>query len=120
VDAAAVRQGAVLALLPAEVVVQLGAEASSLELLRRAEVVVAELPRRAEGASLELLRRAEVVVAELPRRAEGAAMELLRRVEAVVAELPRRAEAAYVRRCLEACSREAADWWCYYRWLDRR
>jgi hypothetical protein len=105
VDAAAVRQGAVLALLPAEVVVQLRAEAAALELPRRAEAVVAELPRRAEA-----------VVAELPRRAEAAVLELLRR-----------AEAAYARRCLEACSQEAlkrcgtaADWWRCYRWLDRR
>ena len=42
VDAAAVRQGAVLALLPAEAAVQL-----------RAEAAVAELPRRAEAAAVE-------------------------------------------------------------------
>ena len=41
-DAAAVRQGAVLALLPAEAAVQL-----------RAEAAVAELPRRAEAAAVE-------------------------------------------------------------------
>ena len=37
VDAAAVRQGAVLALLPAEAAVQLCAEAAAVELPRRAE-----------------------------------------------------------------------------------
>ena len=37
VDAAAVRQGAVLALLPAEAAVQLRAEAAAVELPRRAE-----------------------------------------------------------------------------------
>ena len=46
--AAAVRQGAVLRLLPAEAAVQLRAEAA--ELPRRAEA--AELPRRAEAAEL--------------------------------------------------------------------
>jgi hypothetical protein len=69
--AAAVRQGAVPALLPAEAAVQL-----------RAEAVEAELPRRAVAAPVELARCAEA--AALPRRAE--------------AELPRRAEAAYQRR----------------------
>ena len=44
----AVRQGAVLGLLPAEAAVQLRAEAA--ELPRRAEAAVAELPRRAEAA----------------------------------------------------------------------
>ena len=106
-DAAAVRQGAVLALLPAEAAVQLRA-------------VAAELPRRAEAAAVELPRRAEAAVqlravAELPRRAE-----------AVVVELPRRAEAAYQRRryprCSvtarrEACDREAASRCCRGRLL---
>ena len=46
-DAAAVRQGAVLALLPAAAAVQLRAEA---ELPRRAEAAAVELPRRAEAA----------------------------------------------------------------------
>jgi len=54
--AAAVRQGAVLALLPAEAAVQLRAEAA-VELPWRAEA--AELPRRAEAAAVELPRRAE-------------------------------------------------------------
>ena len=96
-DAAAVRQGAVLALLPAE-------------------AAAAELPRRAEAAAVELSRRAEAaVVVELPRRAEA---ELPRRAEAAVVELPRRAEAAYQRRRYprcpvtarqEACDRGAAS-----------
>ena len=47
-DAAAVRQGAVLALLPAEAAVQL-----------RAEAAVAESPRRAEAAAVELASCAE-------------------------------------------------------------
>ena len=51
VDAAAVRQGAVvLALLPAEVAVPLRAVAAVVELPRRAEAAVAELPLRAEAA----------------------------------------------------------------------
>ena len=75
-DAAAVRQGAVLALLPAAAAVQLRAEA--------------ELPRRAEAAAVELPRRAEAAAVELPRRAEAAVVELPRRAEAAVAELPRR------------------------------
>jgi hypothetical protein len=86
VDAAAVRLGAVLALLPVEAAVQL-----------RAEAAVAELPRRAEAAVVELPRRAEAAAAELPRCAEAAA----------VPELPRRAEAANAPRWLEACSQEA-------------
>ena len=57
VDAAAVRQGAVLALLPAEAAVQ-----------RRAEA--AELPRRAEAAAVELAPCAEA--AELASCAEAA------------------------------------------------
>jgi hypothetical protein len=81
VDAAAVRQGAVLALLPVEAAVQL-----------RAEAAVVELPRRAEA------------VAELPRCAE-AAVQL--RAEAAVVELSRRAGAANAPRWLEACSQEA-------------
>ena len=125
VDAAAVRQGAVLALLPAEAAVQLRVEAAGVdrcgeapvvELSRRAEVAmvasprsveaaVAELPRRAEVPVDELPRRAEVPVVELLRHAEAAAVESVRRVEAAVAELPRRAEAAP--RWLEACSQEA-------------
>ena len=88
-DAAAVRQGAVLALLPAEAAVQLRA-------------VAAELPRRSEAAAVELPRRAEGAVVELPRRAEAAAVEL-----------PRRAEAAYQRRRYPRCSvtarQEACD-----------
>jgi hypothetical protein len=52
VDAAAVRQGAVLALLPAEAAVQL-----------RAEAAVAELPRRAEAA-VQLRAEAAVCPAE--------------------------------------------------------
>jgi hypothetical protein len=95
--AAAVRQGAVLALLPAEAAVQLRAEAA------------VELPRRAEEAA-ELPWRAEAAV-ELPRRAEAAAVELPRRAEA--AELPRRAEAAYQRRqyprCPVTARQEACD-----------
>ena len=59
-DAAAVRQGAVLALLPAEAAVQL-----------RAEAAVAELPRRAEAAAVELAPCA-AAAAELPWRAEAA------------------------------------------------
>ena len=61
VDAAAVRQGAVLALLPAE--------AAVAELPRRAEAAAAavESPRRAEAAEL-----APCVAAELPWRAEAA------------------------------------------------
>ena len=84
-DAAAVRQGAVLALLPAEAAVQLRAEAAVLE------------SRRAEAAAVKSPRRAEAAVVELPLRAEAAVVELPRRAEAVVAELPRRAEAAYDR-----------------------
>jgi hypothetical protein len=72
VDAAPVRQGAVLALLPAEVAVQ-----------PRAEAVVAELPRRAEAAVVELPRREEAVVA-VQSRAE-AVVESQRRAEAVAA-----------------------------------
>src|SRR6185369_14754436 len=72
VDAAAVRQGAVLALLPAEAAVRLRAEA-------------AELPRRAAAVQLH----AEAV--ELPRRAEAAVQP---RAEAAAVQLPRRAEAA--------------------------
>jgi hypothetical protein len=47
VDAAAVRQGALLALLPVEAAVQLRAEAAVVELPRRAEAAV---QRRAEAA----------------------------------------------------------------------
>jgi hypothetical protein len=69
VDAAAVRQGAVvLALLPAEVAVPLRAVAAVAELPLRAEPAVVELPLRAEAAA----------VAELPLRAEAAVVELLR------------------------------------------
>src|SRR5215470_13035151 len=57
VDAAAVRQCAVLALLPVEAAVQLRAEAAVVELPRRAEAAVAELPRRVEAAAVELPRR---------------------------------------------------------------
>ena len=115
VDAAA------LALLPAEPVVQLDAEAA-VELPRRAEpavqldaeaavllhakTVVAELPRHAEAA---VLLHAEAALAELPRRAEAA---VLLHAEAVVlaeapVESPRRAEVsvAELPRWLEACSR---------------
>ena len=48
-DAAAVRQGAVLALLPVEAAVQLRAKAAVVELPRRAEAAV---QRRAEAALL--------------------------------------------------------------------
>jgi hypothetical protein len=98
VDAAAVRQGAVLALLPVEAAVQLRAEAAVAELPRRAEAAVVESPRRAEAAVVESPRRAEAAVVESPRRAEA---------EAAVAVLPRRAEAANAPRWLEACSQEA-------------
>ena len=84
-DAAAVRQGAVLALLPAEAAVQLRAEA-------------AELPRRAEAAAVELPRRAEAAAVESPRRAEAAEL-----APCVAAELPWRAEAAYQRRRYPRC-----------------
>ena len=57
-DAAAVRQGAVLALLPAEAAVQLRAEAAAVELAPHAEAA-AELPRRAEAAPVELAPCAE-------------------------------------------------------------
>jgi hypothetical protein len=90
VDAAAVRQGAVLAPLPAEAAVQLRAEA---ELPRRAEAAAVELPLRVEAAAVESQRRA---AAELPRRAEAAAVESQRRAEAAVVELPLRVEAAAV------------------------
>jgi hypothetical protein len=93
VDAAAVRQGAVLALQPAEAAVQLRAEAAVVELPRRAEApaqlreaAVAELPRRA-AAPVQL--RAEAAVVELPRRAEAPVQ-----LRAEAAELPRRAAAA--------------------------
>jgi hypothetical protein len=85
VDAAAVRQGAVLALLPAEVAVQLRAEAAVVELARRAE------------APAQL--RAEAAVVELPRRA-AAAVQL--RAAAAVAELPRRAAAVELEPCAAA------------------
>ena len=49
-DAAAVRQGAVLALLPAEAAVQLRAEAAAVELARRAEATAVELAPCAEAA----------------------------------------------------------------------
>ena len=52
-DAAAVRQGAVLALLPAEAAVQLRAEAAGVESPRRAEAAVVESQRRAEAAAVE-------------------------------------------------------------------
>jgi len=87
--AAAVRQGAVLALLPAEAAVQLRAEAA-VELAPCAEA--AELPRRAEAAAVELPRRAEVAAAELAPCAEAAA-----------AELAPCAEAAYQRRRYPRC-----------------
>jgi hypothetical protein len=65
VDAAAVRQGAVLALLPVEAAVQ-----------RRAEAAVVELPRRAEAAAQ---RRAVLallpVEAAVQLRAEAAVVE---------------------------------------------
>jgi len=113
VDAAAVRQGAVvLVLLRAEEAVPLRAVAAAL----RAEAAVAELPLRAvaaalraEAAAVELPLRAEAAVAELARRAEAAVVELPRRAEALVAELPRRAEAAYAPQWLEACSQEALN-----------
>jgi hypothetical protein len=66
VDAAAVRQGAVLALLSAEAAVQL-----------RAEVAVVESPRRAEAAVVVSPRRAEAAVVVSPRRAEAAVVESL-------------------------------------------
>ena len=50
-DAAAVRQAAVLALLPAEAAVQL-----------RAEAAVAELPRRAEAAAVEPITSSKLEV----------------------------------------------------------
>jgi hypothetical protein len=115
----AVRWGAVLALLPAEAVVQLHAEAVVVELplhagaavQLRAEAVRVELPLHAEAAvqphaeaaGVELPRGAEAAV-ELPLHAEAAGVELPRRAEAAVelplhaeaagVELPRRAEAA--------------------------
>jgi hypothetical protein len=106
VDAAAVRRGAVPALLSAE-------------------AAVVELPLRVEAAAVELPLRAEAAVAELPLRAEAAVVELPLRVEAVVVELPLRAEAAYALRWLEACSQEAvkqrrtADCRRYYPWRYR-
>ena len=104
-DAAAVRQGAVLALLPAEAAVQLRAEAAgwSYRGVRR---------RRGGGAA-----RAEAAVAELPRRAE-AAVELPRRAEAAVAELPRRAEAAVPLRAEAVAVGVSACW--SYRGVRRR
>src|SRR5215472_7794143 len=72
VDAAAVRQGAVLALLPVEAAVQLHAEAAVVESPRRAEAAAVELPRCAEAAAVAALpRRAEVAAVELPRCAEA-------------------------------------------------
>ena len=89
-DAAAVRQGAVLALLPEAAAVQLRAEA--------------ELPRRAEAAA--------AAAVESPRRAEAAAVELAP-CAAAAAELPWRAEAAYQRRryprCPVTARQEACD-----------
>ena len=94
---------AALALLPAEPAVQLDAEAAvelprreEAAVLRHAEAVVAELPRRAEpavqlDAEAAVLLHAKTVVAELPRHAEAA---VLLHAEAALAELPRRAEAA--------------------------
>ena len=82
-DAAAVRQGAVLALLPVEAAVQLRAKPAVVELPRRAEAAV---QRRAEAALLP-------VEAAVQLRAEAAVAELPRRAEAVVAELPRWMEA---------------------------
>jgi hypothetical protein len=58
VDAAAVRQGAVLALLPAEAAVPPHAVAVGAELMRRAEAVV-ELPLHAGAAGMELPLHAE-------------------------------------------------------------
>ena len=98
-DAAAVRQGAVLALPPAAAVVQL-----------RAEAAVAELPRRAETAAVKLPPCAEAAVQLC---AEAAVAELRRRAEATAAELPRRAETAYQRRryarCPVTARQEACD-----------
>jgi len=93
VDAAAVRQGAVLALLPVEAAL-LPVEAA---VQLRAEAAMGELPRHAEAA---VQRRAEAAL--LPAEA---AVQL--RAEAAVAELPRRAEAANAPRWLEACLQEA-------------
>jgi len=113
-DAAAVRQGAVPALLTAgraAVEVPLHAEAAvelplraetaavevplhaeaAVELPRRAEAVA--LPLRGEAAAVELPRRGEAAVVELPLRAEALVAELLRRAEALVAKLPLCAEA---------------------------
>ena len=99
-DAAAVRQGAVLALLPAEAAVQLRA-------------VAAELPRRSEAAAVELPRRAEAAVqlraeaAELPRRAQAAAVELAACAEAGYQR--RRYPRCPVTARQEACDRGAAS-----------
>ena len=100
-DAAAVRQGAVLALLLVEATVQL-----------RAEAAVVELPRRAEAA---VQRRAEAAL--LP---EEAAVQL--RAEAAVAELPRWLEACSqeaLKRCRTADCRRRYPWRCRCRWLFR-
>ena len=86
-DAAAVRQGAVLALLP----------------------VQAELPRRAEPAAVESPRRAEPAAVELPRRAEAAVVESPLHAEAVVGELPRRAEGLREARDYPEWSRHCRD-----------
>jgi len=103
-DAAAVRQGAVLALLPAEAAVQL-----------RAEAAVAELPRRAEAAAVELAPCAEAAV---QLHAEAAVAELSRRAGAAAVELAPCAEAAYQRHRYprwpatvrqEACDRREAS-----------
>ena len=117
VDAAAVRQCAVLALLPVEAAVQPPVEAA---VQLRAEAAVVELPRRAEAAvqrrAVLALLPVEAAVqlraeAAVQRRAEAAllpaeaAVQL--RAEAAVAELPRRAEAANAPRWLEACLQEA-------------
>ena len=111
-DAAAVRQGAVLALLPAEAAVQLRAEAAGVESPRRAEAAVqlraeAAVQLRAEAAGLESPRRVEAAAVKSPWRAEAAVAELPRRAEAAGLESPRRVEAAYAQRWLEACSQEA-------------
>jgi hypothetical protein len=117
---------AVLALLPAEAVVQpragvvaapLRAEAGA-ESTRRAEaaavplragtvvVVVVAAPLRAE-AGAELTRRAEA--APVPLRVETVVVAPLHAEAAVWAELTRRAEAAYAPRGQVTVRREACD-----------
>ena len=80
-DAAAVRQGAVPALLPVQAAVQLRAEPAAVELPRRAEATAVELPRRVEAAVAELPRRAEAVNA--PQWLQACSQEVLKRCPTV-------------------------------------